>query len=167
MRTPGKARTKASCSVYPMINGVIWAGISAGSNQAGAMVTCRAKTTSPLGSATTLRTSPSANATTTHHTTRQAFIITPSPRLPLVLLFHAGREQYLHYLPGHTARVFLQGSIKARRERMWHINHWIVRHAPYGRCSLASGHKVIGANGGSRDTGTVQMDTVVHTARAA
>src|SRR6266496_5144245 len=49
---------KASCSVYPMINGVIWAGISAGSNQAGAIVTCRAKTTSPLGSATTLCTNP-------------------------------------------------------------------------------------------------------------
>ena len=50
---------------------------------------------------------------------------------------------------------------------MWHINHRIVRHAPYGRSGLASGHKVVGANGGSRDTSTVQMDTVVHTARAA
>src|SRR6266566_7372430 len=80
---------KASCSVYPMINGVIWAGISAGSNQAGAIVTCRAKTTSPLGSATTLCTNPTVSAVSTHHTTRQAFIIVPfhiSPRLPLVLL---------------------------------------------------------------------------------
>jgi len=50
---------------------------------------------------------------------------------------------------------------------MWHINHRIVRHAPYGCRSLAGSYKVIGANGGSRDTGTVQMDTVVHTARAA
>src|SRR5262249_28105841 len=167
MRTPGKARTKASCSVYPMINGVIWAGISAGSNQAGAIVTCRAKTTSPLGSATTLCTNPTVNATTTHHTTRHIFIIAPFrfSSLPCILLFHAGREQYLYYLPGHTTRVFLQFSLRARRERMWHINDRIVRHAPYGRCSLAGGHKVVGANGRSRDTGTVQMDTVVHTAR--
>ena len=50
---------------------------------------------------------------------------------------------------------------------MWHINHRIVRHAPYSRSGLAGGHKVVGANGGSRDTGAVQMDTVVHTARAA
>src|SRR5712691_1094214 len=105
MRTPGRARTRASCSVYPMINGVIWAGISAGSNQAGAIVTCRAKTTSPLGSATTLCTNPTVSAVITHHTTRQAFIIVPfhiSPRLPLVLLLYAGCEQYLHHLPGHT-----------------------------------------------------------------
>src|SRR5262245_48186122 len=179
MRTPGKARTTASCSAYPMINGVIWAGISAGSNQAGAMVTCRAYTISPLGWATTLCATPTVNATTIHHTTSQAFIlvpchfsslpllISPSPRLPLVLLLHAGREQYLHDLPGHTTRVFLQFSIRARGERMRHVNHRIVRHSPYGRCSLTGGHKMIGANSSSRDTGTVQMDTVVHTARAA
>src|SRR5690242_10148816 len=103
-----------------MINGVIWAGISAGSNQAGAIVTCRAKTTfpatvsaegrqfngapSPLGSATTLCTNPTINATTTHHTTSHIFIIAPFrfASLPLVFLLHAGREQYLYYLSGHT-----------------------------------------------------------------
>jgi hypothetical protein len=84
-----------------------------------------------------------------------------------VSLVHAGCEQYLHHLPGHTARVFLQFSIRACGERMWHVNHRIVRHPPYGRGSLTGGHKVVGANGGSRDTGAVQMDTVVHTARAA
>src|SRR5262245_3677682 len=156
MRTPGRARTTASCSAYPMINGVIWAGISAGSNQAGAMVTCRAYTISPLGSATTLCTRPTVSATSIHHTTRQTFIIapfplSPSPRLPLVLLLHAGREQYLHHLPGHTARLFLQFSIRACGERMRHVYHWIVRHAPYSRSGLAGGHKVVGANGGSRD----------------
>src|SRR5213593_1641649 len=50
---------------------------------------------------------------------------------------------------------------------MRHIDDRIVRHAPYGRCGLAGSHKMIGANGGSRDPGTVQMNTVVHTARAA
>src|SRR5262245_16169419 len=106
-----------------MINGVIWAGISAGSNQAGAIVTCRAYTTSPLGSATTLCTNPTVKATTTHPMIRQAFIlapfpISPSPRPPLVLLLHAGREQYLHHLSGDTARVCLQFSIGAGGERM-------------------------------------------------
>src|SRR5215813_12415398 len=173
MRTPGRARTTASCSAYPMINGVIWAGISAGSNHAGAMVTWRAYTTSPLGWATTLCTTPTVNATTIHHMTSQAFIIAPfrfsslSPRLPLAHLLHTGCEQYLHHLPGHTARMFLQFSIRTRRERMWHINHRIVRHPPYGRSSPTGGHKMISADGGSRNTGTVQMDTVVHTARAA
>src|SRR5215510_4438519 len=50
---------------------------------------------------------------------------------------------------------------------MRHIDDRIVRNAPYGRCGLASGHKMIGANGGSRDPSPVQMNTVVHTARAA
>src|SRR5262245_19291716 len=50
---------------------------------------------------------------------------------------------------------------------MCHVNYRIVRHAPYSRSGLASGHKVVSADGGGRDTGTVQMDTVVHTARAA
>src|SRR5215813_2192560 len=50
---------------------------------------------------------------------------------------------------------------------MRHINDRIVRHAPYGRGSLASGHKMISANSGGRNSSAVQMDTVVHTARAA
>jgi hypothetical protein len=50
---------------------------------------------------------------------------------------------------------------------MWQIDHRIMRHAPYSCSCLAGGHKVISANGGGRDTGTVHMDTVVHTARAA
>jgi hypothetical protein len=50
---------------------------------------------------------------------------------------------------------------------MWHVNDRIVRHAPYSRSGLAGGYKVVSANGRSRDTGTIQMDTVVHTARAA
>jgi hypothetical protein len=99
-----------------------------------------------------------------HHSPLPLFV-SPSPRLPLVHLLHAGCEQYLYYLPSHTARVFLQFSIRTRGERMWHINHRIVWHPPYGRGSPTSGHKMIGANGGSRNTSTVQMDTVVHTAR--
>ena len=40
--------------------------------------------------------------------------ISSSPRLPLVLLLYARCEQYLHHLPVHAPRVFLQFSIRAR-----------------------------------------------------
>src|SRR5262245_23355030 len=49
MRSPGSGRTTASWIAYRMPKGVICAGVSAGSNQLGAIVTCMAYTSSPVG----------------------------------------------------------------------------------------------------------------------
>ena len=50
---------------------------------------------------------------------------------------------------------------------MRHVNHRVLWHAPYGRSRIAGRDKMIGANRGRRNTGTLQMNSVVHTARAA
>src|SRR5262249_31458884 len=49
IRSPGSGRTTASWSAYRMPKGVIWAGVSAGSNQLGLSVTGMAYTSSPAG----------------------------------------------------------------------------------------------------------------------
>src|SRR5688572_31182631 len=47
---PGRCFTRASCSAYWKLYGVIWGGVSWGSNQAGVMVVCQAYTRRPFGS---------------------------------------------------------------------------------------------------------------------
>ena len=50
---------------------------------------------------------------------------------------------------------------------MWHVEHRILRYAPYRSRGLSRVDKVIGANRRGRDASTVEMNAIVHTARAA
>ena len=49
---------------------------------------------------------------------------------------------------------------------MRHIEHRIVRHAPNRGCGLSRIHKVIGTNRRGRNASAVEMNAIVHTARA-
>jgi len=50
---------------------------------------------------------------------------------------------------------------------MWHVEHRILRHAPHCGCGLSRIHKVIGTNRRGRNASAVEMNAIVHTARAA
>src|SRR5712691_4084196 len=77
---------------------------------------------------------------------------------PLFPSLHATGEQDLHHLSGHASRLLLQLSIGAGRERMRHIDHRVIGHAPHRSGGLAGGHKVIGTNRRGWDTGAVHMN---------
>src|SRR6266540_3227146 len=86
-------------------------------------------------------------------------------RLPPIL--HLPRSQHADDLPRQALGLNLDLPIAQRRERMRHIEHRIVRHTPYSGCRLRGGPEMIGANGGGRNAGAIEMDAIVHTARAA
>jgi hypothetical protein len=85
---------------------------------------------------------------------------------PLDVL-HTSCEQHPDRLFGDTSGLGVQFVIGECRQRVRHIDDGIIRHTPDGSRRLCGGHEMIGADGRGWNASAVEMDAVVHTARAA
>lgn len=85
----------------------------------------------------------------------------------LLLICYLPCQQHPNHLLCHMLCLSLNLILSERRKRVGHIDYRIVRHPPYRGCRLRCGHEMIGADGRGWDASAIEMNAVVHTARAA